>query len=53
MSLFRKRDPSERVKPQNLDETGILDLPYLVLTILLACHRRADDVLRQLCEGLL
>ncbi len=37
MSLFRKRDPSERVKPQNLDETGILDLPYLVLTILLAC----------------
>ena len=37
MSLFRKRDLSERLRPEKLDETGILDLPYLILTILLAC----------------
>ena len=36
MALFRKKqDPMERLKPQELDETGILDMPYLVLTVLL------------------
>ncbi len=36
MALFhKKRDPSQRLRPEKLDETGILDLPYLVLTVLL------------------
>ena len=36
MALFRKKqDPMERLHPQELDETGILDMPYLVLTVLL------------------
>ena len=38
MALFhKKRDPSQRLRPEKLDETGILDLPYLVLTVLLTC----------------
>ena len=38
MSLFRsKTDPSERLRPQELDDTGILDLPYLLLTVILVC----------------
>ncbi len=37
MALFRKKvtDPTEKLKPPELDDTGILDVPYLVLTILL------------------
>ena len=38
MALFhKKRDPSQRLRPEKLDETGILDLPNLVLTVLLTC----------------
>ena len=36
MSLFRKKTaPGEKPSPLELDETGILDVPYLVLTVLL------------------
>lgn len=36
MGLFRKKTvPGEKHSPLELDETGILDVPYLVLTVLL------------------